>query len=258
MITAGVDCGAKTVKAVILDGDRILGSSMVVAGGDTLEAVQQAYQEAIELAGVSREKVERVVATGCGRLQVGFHQDTVTELSADARGAVFLFPNARTVIDVGAEEARALRVDSQGRLVDFVVNDRCAAGAGAFLEAMARALEVKLEEMGPLALAATKRVCINAQCTVFAESEVVSLVHANTPKPDMARAVHDAIAERIASLVRRVGVEPEVVLVGGVGRNVGLVQALSGLLGVEVRVPEQPELVGALGAALLGAESATG
>ncbi|MEJ5378340.1 MAG: acyl-CoA dehydratase activase [bacterium] len=255
MITAGVDCGAKSVKVVVLGENKILGWSLVLAGGDTSAAVEKAFAEALELARVSRERVQKVVATGCGKLQVSFHQDSVTEVSADARGAVYLFPQARTVIDVGAEEARALRTDSQGRLVDFVINDRCAAGAGVFLETMARALELTLEEMGSLALEATEKVCINAQCTVFAESEVVSLVHANTPKPDMARAVHDAIAERIASMVRRVGVEPEVVLVGGVGRNVGVVKALSNLLGVTVRVPDQPELVGALGAAILAAES---
>ncbi len=254
MISAGVDCGAKTVKVVILGEAGILGWSLLVAAADTSAAVERAYGEALDRAGVSRQRVKRIVATGCGKLQVGFHQHLVTEVSADARGAVYLFPNARTVIDVGAEEARALRTDSQGRLVDFVINDRCAAGAGVFLESMARALEVKLEEMGPLALQASRKVCLNAQCTVFAESEVVSLMHANTPKPDMARAVHDAIAERIASMVRRIGVEPEVVMVGGVGRNPGVVEALSDLLGVEVRVPEQPELVGALGAALLGAE----
>lgn len=255
MITAGVDCGAKTVKVVILGEAGILGWSLVVAGGDTSAAVEKAYEEALALAGVPRERVDKVVATGCGKQQVGFHHDTVTEVSADARGAVYFFPDARTVIDVGAEEARALRTDSQGRLVDFVINDRCAAGAGVFLETMARALEVKLEDMGSLASGATKGVSINAQCTVFAESEVISLVHANTPKPDMARAVNDAIAERIASMARRLGVEPEVVLVGGVGRNLGVVQALSRVLGFEVKVPEQPELVGALGAALLGAEA---
>lgn len=255
MISAGVDCGARTVKVVILGEAGILGWSLVVAGGDTATAVEKAYLQALDKAAVPKEKVKKVVATGWGKQQVGFHHDAVTEVSADARGAVYLFPKARTVIDVGAEEARALRLDGQGRLLDFVMNDRCAAGAGVFLETMARALEVQLEEMGAVASGATKKVCINAQCTVFAESEVISLVHANTPKPDMARAVHDAIAERIASMVRRVGVEPEVVLVGGVGRNLGVVQALSRALGIEVQVPEQPELVGALGAALLGAES---
>jgi benzoyl-CoA reductase subunit D len=182
--------------------------------------------------------------------------DEVTEVGADAKGATFLFPTARTVIDVGAEEGRGIRCDENGKVVDFVVNEKCAAGAGAFTEAMARALELKLEEMGALSLQATKAVPMNAQCTVFAESEVVSLVHAKTPKTDIVRAVHDAIASRIISMVRRVGVEKEVVLIGGMARNIGFVDSLKRGLEMDLVVPDEPEFVGALGAALIAAERA--
>jgi benzoyl-CoA reductase subunit D len=145
-------------------------------------------------------------------------------------------------------------LDAHGKVVDFAINDKCAAGAGAFVEAMARALEVKLDEIGPLSLQASKAVPMNAQCAVFAESELVSLVHAKTPKPDMARAIHDAIADRIVSMVRRVGMEPEVVLIGGVARNVGFIQSLGRGLDMEVKLPADPEFVGAIGAALVAAE----
>jgi benzoyl-CoA reductase subunit D len=154
------------------------------------------------------------------------------------------------VIDVGAEEGRAIKVDESGRVVDFAINEKCAAGAGAFTEAMARALEVKIEEMGPLSLKSTQVVPMNAQCAVFAESELVTLVHSKVPKPDMARAIHDAIADRIVSMVRRVGIEKEIMLIGGVAHNIGFVSSLNQGLKTEVIVPEDPEYVGALGAAL--------
>ncbi|RPH83977.1 MAG: CoA activase, partial [Desulfobacteraceae bacterium] len=175
------------------------------------------------------------------------------EVSAAARGAIALDPRVRTVIDVGAEEARAIRINPAGKVLDFAINEKCAAGTGAFTEAMARALEVKIEELGPLSRQSTKTVAMNAQCAVFAESELVSLIHSQTPKADMARAVHDAIADRIGSLVRRVGMEREVLLIGGVARNVGFVESLKRELDAEIFVPETPETVGAYGAALLAA-----
>jgi len=208
----------------------------------------------MDQAGLKWIDIENVVATGAGKNEVKFKNDTATEVGADARGGVCLFPAARIVIDVGAEEGRAVRVNEKGKVVDFAINEKCAAGAGAFTEAMARALEVSLEEMGPLSLKATQAVPMNAQCAVFAESELVTLIHAKTPKPDMARAIHDAIADRIVSMVRRVGIESEVVLIGGVAKNVGFVDSLNRELGQEINIPEEPELVGALGAALIAAD----
>lgn len=250
MITAGIDCGAKTVKALILKDGKVAGQSLVLAGIDTKEAVDKAYDEALQKAGMKRDDVERVVATGAGKNEPDFANDVITEVGADAKGANFLYPSARTVIDVGVEEGRAVRIDSTGKVVDFAINEKCAAGAGAFTEAMARALEVKLEEMGALSLKATKAVPMNAQCAVFAESELVTLIHAKTPKPDMARAIHDAIADRIVSMARRVGIEKDVVLVGGVAKNVGFVDSLNRELQMNVLIPEEPEFVAALGAAL--------
>ena len=253
MITAGVDVGAKNVKVVIQEDGKIKGKAMVLAGLDMGAAIKEAFAAALKDAGVARDKVEKVVATGAGRKEVPGADESYTEVGADAAGAIYLYKNARTVIDVGAEEGRAIRVDERGKVVDFAINERCAAGAGAFTEAMARALEVPLEELGPLSLTSSKAVPMNAQCAVFAESEVVSLIHAKTEKRDIARAVHDAMATRITSMARRVGVEPEVTLIGGVAKNPGFVDSLKRDLEMDVLVPEEPDYVGAFGAALLAA-----
>jgi len=256
MITAGIDMGAKTIKVVILNDNQLAAKSMLLGGLDTKESAEQAIAEALKRAKLSFDEIEHITATGAGRRGTPLAQDEVTEVGADAKGVTFLFPLARTVIDVGAEEGRGIRCDGSGKVIDFVINEKCAAGAGAFTEAMARALELKLEEMGKLSLQATKAVPMNAQCTVFAESEVVSLVHAKTPKADIVRAVHDAIASRIISMVRRVGVEKEVALIGGMAKNIGFVDSLKRGLAMDLVVPEEPEFVGALGAALVAAERA--
>jgi predicted CoA-substrate-specific enzyme activase len=253
MITAGVDVGAKTCKIVILEDGRIIGRAKVLAGFDAGDTVAQAWAKVLGAAGVTREKIEAVVATGSGSRKVEAVARTVTETGAAAKGAIALDPEVRTVIDVGAEEARAIRIDERGAVLDFAVNDKCAAGAGAFTEAMARALEIKVDDLGPLSLESTQEVTMNAQCVVFAESELVSMVHARIPKPDMARAVHDAIAARIVSLARRVGVTPKIMLIGGLALNVGLVQSLTRELDADVVIPDEPEFVCAYGAALIAA-----
>lgn len=253
MITAGIDVGAKNVKVVIQEDGKILGKGLVLAGLDTQASIKEAFDAALKDAGLTRDKLEKVFATGAGRKEVSDADDSYTEVGADAAGATYLYAQAKTVIDVGAEEGRAIRVDERGKVVDFAINERCAAGAGAFTEAMARALEVPLEELGTLSLTSTKAVPMNAQCAVFAESEVVSLIHAKMEKPDIARAVHDAMATRITSMARRVGVEPEVALIGGVARNPGFVDSLQRDLEVQVLIPEDPEYVSAYGAALLAA-----
>jgi benzoyl-CoA reductase subunit D len=250
MITAGVDVGAKTVKVVILKDGEIIGKSIVTSGLDQKKAIDDAYDKALAEANVTKDQMEKVVATGSGRKDVSFATADITDAMADTKGAYKLFPSARTVIDVGAEEGRGIRVDDNGKVVDFAVNEKCAAGAGSFTEAMARALEVKLEELGELSLKSTQTIPMNAQCAVFAESEVVTMVHNKVPKEDMARAVHDAIASRITSMVRKVGFEPDVVLIGGLAYNVGFVRSLETDLNVKVKIPDDPEFVGAFGAAL--------
>jgi benzoyl-CoA reductase subunit D len=254
MISAGIDCGAKTVKVVLVSGGVVLGRALTLAGLDTAAAAEEAFRAALADAGETRDQVGRIIATGVGKNEPAVALGTVTEVGAAARGARELDAGIRTVIDVGAEEARAIRMDGSGRVVDFAINEKCAAGTGAFAEAMARALEVTVDELGELALRSEEVISINAQCVVFAESEVVSLVHRRTPKPDMARAILDAIAERVTALTRRVDVEQRVALIGGVSRNVGFVRALERGLGFDLCALEDPEFVGALGAACIAAE----
>ncbi|MBF0551115.1 MAG: CoA activase [Deltaproteobacteria bacterium] len=254
MITAGIDAGSKTVKVVVVQDGRIIGRARGDAGYDIQPAIEAVWREALEAAGIKAADISKVVAAGAGRDEVPYAHDKITEVSAAAKGAVGLNPAIRTVIDVGAEEARAIKVSAAGKVVDFAINDKCAAGAGAFIEAMARALEVKLEELGPLSLQSTKVVNMNAQCAVFAESELVTLVHAKTARSDMARAIHNAISERIASVVRRVGLETPVMLIGGLARNIGFYTSLKNMLETDILVPEDPDIVGAFGAALVAAQ----
>jgi len=187
--------GAKTIKVVVLRDGGIVGQVALVGGFDATATAREAMARAFEQARCRRTDVERVVATGAGREEAPDKDRTMTEVSSAARGAVHMFPEVRTVVDVGAEEGRAIRCDARGKVVDFAINEKCAAGAGAFTEAMSRALEVPLEELGPLSLTSTEAIPLNAQCTVFAESEVVSMIHGNVAKKDMARAVHDAMAD---------------------------------------------------------------
>ena len=254
MITAGIDIGIKTTQAVILNDDKILAQRLVLTGWEPQQAGENALTAALADARLSRDDIARIVATGAGRQAFSLAHHNVTEITADARALAFLHPQVHTGIDVGAEEARALKIAADGRVVDFAVNEKCAAGAGVFIETMARALEVSLAEMGALSLQAAGTAMLNSQCTVFAESEVVSLIHAQTPKAEIVRAVHHAIAGRVASLARRVGGEPEIALVGGIAHNVGFIDALKRELGVDVIVPRDPEFIGALGAALIARE----
>jgi len=253
MLTAGIDIGAKTIEIVILDDGKIAFQNLTVAGYDVRESLKKAWEDIEAQSGIKLDGIKKIVATGAGRKDTIYASDTITEVSAAAKGALALNRDIRTVVDVGAEEGRAIKVDSAGKVMDFAINEKCAAGAGAFTEAMARALEVPLEELGPLSLQSTQAVPMNAQCAVFAESELVTLVHNKTPKPDMARAIHDAIADRIVSMVRRVGLEEKVMLIGGVARNIGFVTSLKRDLETEVIVPEDCEYVGAYGAALAAA-----
>jgi benzoyl-CoA reductase subunit D len=254
MLTAGIDMGAKFIKVLLFKDGRVVVRTREEAGFEPLAAAEKAYAAALAQAGVAESDVQNVFATGAGRKNAPRAKDSITEVSAAARGINHLMPNVRTVIDVGAEEGRAVKCSATGKVDDFAINEKCAAGAGSFTEAVARALEVPLEEFGRLSLQSSKAIPMNAQCAVFAESEVVSLVHAKTPKSDIARAVHDAIASRIVSMVRRVGINNDVALIGGVSNNPGFVDALSRGLETNVTVPEHAEFIGALGAALIAGE----
>ncbi|HTY26461.1 MAG TPA: acyl-CoA dehydratase activase [Desulfomonilaceae bacterium] len=255
MITAGIDCGAKNTKTVILNDGEIVGRGSVPTGFDQAAAVKKSLEMALKNAGIKKDQLERIGGTGSGAKSIKQADVAVNEIKAIAAAANFFFPSARTVADVGAEEGRAAKVDEKGNVVDFAMNEKCAAGAGAFIEAMSRALETPLEQLGPLALSSNNAIPMNAQCTIFAESEVVGLIHAKTEKKDISKAIHDSIAARIVSMIRRIGVNPDVVMMGGVAYNPGFVAALQRELGLEkVYIPDMPEYGAAVGAAAVAAK----
>jgi len=257
MIVAGLDVGAKNVHAVLIRDGEFVSKASVLSGFDHEESAERGLAEAASAAGVSRPDIDVIAATGAGRKALSFAAHQPTEVAADGRGAFDLYPQARTVIDVGADEARAIRLGGAGRVVDFAINEKCAAGAGAFVEAMSRALDMDLSDFANASLQSTEAIPMNAQCTVFAESEVVSLIHANTPPADIARAVHDAMASRVSAMVRRIGIEEPVVLGGGAALNVGFVKSLAAALGgVDIYVLADAEYLGAHGAAVIAWEAA--
>jgi predicted CoA-substrate-specific enzyme activase len=249
MIVAGIDVGGKNLHIVVKKDGQILGKAAGPTGIKKAEAVEQLYDEVLKKAGLTRKDVERVVATGSSAKRVAFANSSIPDAAADARGVNKLVPSARTVIDVGAEEGRAIKVSPEGKVLDFAINEKCAAGTGTFVEAMSRALEVSVDEMSKITLQSTQTLSTNAQCAVFGESEVVSLIHQKTPKPDIARAVMNAIAGRVASVARIVGLEKDVVMVGGMAKNAGFVDSLKKSIDMNVVVPDDPDYMGALGAA---------
>ena len=255
MITAGIDCGAKNTKTVVMSAGQIIGKASVLTGFDQKKAVEASLAKAIEQAGITRADIRKVGGTGSGKKAVHMADVTVNDIRAIGKAAHFFITSARTVADVGAEEGRAVKMDGNGNAVDFAINEKCAAGAGAFIEAMSRALETSLDELGRLALESDKDIPMNAQCAIFAESEVVGLIHAKMEKQDISKAIHDAMASRVVSMIRRIGVNEDVVMLGGVGRNPGFVEAMKRELALErIYVPEEPEYGASVGAACVAME----
>jgi predicted CoA-substrate-specific enzyme activase len=248
---AGVDVGSTQTKAVIVDEARqIAARALIDTGANVIQAAQNAYLAALADGGIREEEVEYVVGTGYGRYKVTFGDTQITEISCHGRGAVHMFPGTRTVVDMGGQDTKAIRVSPSGEILDFCMNDKCAAGTGRFLGAAAAALDIPLADLGPVALRAEKAVKISTTCTVFAESEVVSWLGKGKKIEEILLGVHQSIASRSLGLMRRVGVEREVTFTGGVAKNNGMVTALNGLLGFEVNVGPDSHFMGALGAAL--------
>ena len=248
---AGVDVGSTQTKAVIVDeAGTIVGRSLGDTGANVVLAAEERYAEALAASGLREEEVEYVVGTGYGRYRVTFGNTQVTEISCHARGAVHMFPGTRTVLDMGGQDTKAIRIDAEGQIVDFCMNDKCAAGTGRFLGAAANALEIPLDKLGPTALLGRKPVRISTTCTVFAESEILSWLGRGKKIEDILLGVHESIASRSVGLLRRVGVENEITFSGGVSRNVGMVDAVQKLVGHPLNVSEDSHDMGALGAAL--------
>lgn len=255
MITAGIDVGAKNAKVIILKDGDVIGKSIGIMEMDRKKSVRDAFESCLSDSGIEEKNIEYIVSTGSGSKVIDFAQKDYTMVTCDGVGIARLRPSVRTVIDIGANEARAVRCDETGKVSDFALNEKCAAGSGAFVEAMARAMEVPMDEFVELSMQSEKAIPINAQCAIFAESEVVSLVHEETARPDICRAVHDAMAQRIASMARRVRVEKDVAVIGGVALNKGMIESLKRELNIDFVIVEDPEYVGALGAAVLAANA---
>jgi (R)-2-hydroxyacyl-CoA dehydratese activating ATPase len=256
---AGVDVGSTQTKAVIIDeAGSIVARALNATGANVIQAAQTAFSAALEEAGLEERDVEYVIGTGYGRYKVTFGNTQVTEISCHGRGAVHMFPDTRTVVDMGGQDTKAIRVSADGEIVDFCMNDKCAAGTGRFLGAASDALEIPLDELGPTALQGERPVKISTTCTVFAESEVLSWVGKGKRIQDILLGVHQSIAARSAGLLRRVGVEEEVTFTGGVAKNTAMIAALNQRLGVEVNVSEESHYMGALGAALFALDQVLG
>lgn len=248
---AGVDVGSTQTKAVIIDEDReIIGRALIDTGANVTAAAEKAFAKALKSAGLGDEEVEYVIGTGYGRYKVTFGNKQVTEISCHGRGAVHMFPKTRTVIDMGGQDSKAIRVSPDGEIVDFCMNDKCAAGTGRFLGAASTALDIPLDDLGPTALNAEKPVRISTTCTVFAESEVLSWLGKGKKVEDILWGVHQSIAARSVGLLRRVGIEEEITFTGGVARNTGMIRALEDGLRKKINVGEESHFMGALGAAL--------
>ena len=248
---AGVDVGSTQTKAVVIDETRrIVSRALTDTGANVIMAAERAFREALATGDVREEEVEYVVGTGYGRYKVTFGNSQVTEISCHGRGAVQMFPKTRSVVDMGGQDTKAIRVSPTGEIVDFCMNDKCAAGTGRFLGAAAAALGIPLDQLGPTARQGERPVRISTTCTVFAESEVLSWLGKGKKMPDILLGVHQSIAMRSAALLRRVGIEEEVTFTGGVAKNVAMVDALNERLGTRVNMSDDSHYMGALGAAL--------
>ncbi len=257
--SAGVDVGSTQTKAVVIDEKRrIVGRSLIDTGANVIMAAEKAYFKALEDSRIREEEVEYIIGTGYGRYKVTFGNTQVTEISCHARGAAQMFPGTRTVLDMGGQDTKAIRVGHNGEIIDFCMNDKCAAGTGRFLGAAATALDIPLPDLGPTAMKAERPVRISTTCTVFAESEVLSWLGKGKKIEDILMGVHQSIAKRSIGLLRRVGIEDQVTFTGGVAKNNGMIFALEDNLAIHLNVSEDSHYMGALGAALFAMDHIMG
>lgn len=251
MISVGIDSGSATTKAVLVIDGKIITHNIRPTGFDFLSAAKNAYEEVITNAGIDKKNVSGIYATGYGRNSIKFADKTVSEITAHTIGVHHLYPAVSGIIDIGGQDSKIISVN-EGKVTDFLMNDKCAAGTGKFLEYTAKALEVPIEELGNLALASKEPASITSMCTVFAESEVISLRARGFKKEDIAAGLIESIARRVAVMVRQVGLKQNVAFVGGVAKNTGMKVFLEKELGISLYVPPEPQITGAIGAALYG------
>jgi predicted CoA-substrate-specific enzyme activase len=253
MITAGIDIGSITTKAAVMDGGKLLGTRVVFTGYNTELAGRKVFDEIIQEIGLNAPAVKRIISTGYGRNSVTFANKAMTEIICHGTGAHFLNPHVRSIIDIGGQDSKAIVLDEKGKVKNFAMNDKCAAGTGRFLEVMARALDVDLDGFGNLSLKSVNPSKISSLCTVFAESEVISLISKGESRENIIAGIHESIAARVAAMANRVGIIPPLIMTGGVAKNIGVVKALEKKLGIPVEVSPYAQVNGAIGAAVLAA-----
>ena len=251
MYFLGIDIGAVSAKAVIVKDNSVISMGVMDTGSHIERVADAILQSVLSEAGITFNDIKGTVATGYGRSAVPFADKKMTEITCHAKGVNHVIPDVRTIIDVGGQDSKAIRVDEQGTVYDFVMNDKCAAGTGRFLEVMAKALEIKSDDLGAIALTSLEPAAISSVCTVFAESEVISLRGEGKKREDIVAGIHHAIASRINAMIAQIGFEEPIVLTGGVAKNQGLLRALENELKRKINVPDHPQLTGALGAALI-------
>jgi predicted CoA-substrate-specific enzyme activase len=256
MLTLGIDIGSLSTDAVLINEKKeILIYEVIATGASSKKACDKIFKHILNAAKIDAKDIDYIVATGYGRIKVPFANEVVTEITCHAKGANHFFPNARTVIDIGGQDSKAIKLDAKGNVLDFSMNDKCAAGTGRFLEVMARTLEIELDEMGELSLQGNDNVSISSLCTVFAESEVVSLIGADHKTKDICKGLNVSIGKRVSAQAKRVGVEDDVIMTGGVAKNIGVVRELEKKLLCSIKIPDEPQIVGALGAAIIALEN---
>jgi (R)-2-hydroxyacyl-CoA dehydratese activating ATPase len=253
MITLGIDIGSITAKAVILKDGEILSSSVSFTGYNSNLSGKRLFDQVLSDAGLKHADISKIVATGYGRNSVDFADKAVTEIICHATGAHFLNPHVRSVVDIGGQDSKAIVLDGYGKVKDFAMNDKCAAGTGRFLEVMARALEIDLDRFGETSLRAENPARISSLCTVFAESEVISLIAKGETRENIIAGIHESVASRVAALANRVGVRHPIMMTGGVAKNIGIVKALEAKLG-PMEIFEEAQVNGAIGAALIASK----
>ena len=253
MTTAGIDIGSITAKAALFENGKLLATKVIFTGYNSEAAGLKVYEEILSEKGIDKNSVTKIVSTGYGRNSVKFADKSFTEIMCHAAGAYFLNPHVLTIIDIGGQDSKAILLDDKGKVKNFVMNDKCAAGTGRFLEVMARALEVNLDEFGAMSIKSKHPSKISSLCTVFAESEVISLIAKGNQRMDIVAGIHESIASRISSMIGRVGIKEPVMITGGVARNIGVIHALEKKLGIKIEVSPYAQVNGAIGAAILAA-----
>jgi predicted CoA-substrate-specific enzyme activase len=257
-LVAGVDIGSLSAEAVILADGQVLSYSIIPTGAESAKTARRAMEEALKGLELSLEALDFIVATGYGRVVVPFAQDNVSEISCHAKGSHYWFPTVRTVLDMGGQDCKAIRCDERGKVTNFVMNDKCAAGTGRFFEIMAQVMGLRLEDLGEISLGGDDTVPISSACAVFAKSEMVSLMRKGVPKQDILASLHTAITSRVYALLKRVEVAEDFVMTGGIAKNIGIVRRVAEKVGIKVLVPQEPQIIGALGAALFARERLSG